>query len=490
MEVISNSPLPEKLRVKSLVPLVLLALFVVIFFSTFEGLYFRWIKWDEGLSHGLLVNAVFIYLLVKSLPWQHTTDTKMTAVLLYLGLALASLSWFIFRLANIYLLEQLALLYLLAGLYACSYGLKTAFAHRLLLLLPIFTIPLWEQLNDLLVNLSGFVVGKLVQMINMPAVIEGNSIFIPYGHIVIADGCSGLRYFEIALALGFIIGLLNNYTEKRLAPTLLVAALLGLAANWIRIFVLVIIGNETKMQSSLMANHEYFGWALFGLMCLPAIYFAPIVAAPKKLPILLTHHTPRILIPLCVLALGPLLSLFFSATPVPSTLEKTLAPQSEFMSAAKMPVAIVAPANSLRENASLSILGVEVFVQVNQYQRIHKEDKLVPHIVRLHNSEEWASTSHTIKISNHNASVTRFKQKTSDLELVQLQWLEVGRYKTDSIRIAKLLQIAALVRGQNTFKIVTLQSACHNQSCDQATAAILEAATTVFREKPSYSTQQ
>jgi exosortase len=488
MEVTPNPQLPKNSPFKTLIPLVLLTLFVVIFFPTFTGLYLRWVKWDEGLSHGLLVNAVFVYLLFKSLPWEPTTNKKSVAVLLYVSLALASLSWFIFRLANIYILEQLVILFLFAGLFACSYGLKTAFAHRILLLLPIFTIPVWEQLNDVLVNLSGFVVGKLVQMINMPAVIEGNSIFIPYGHIVIADGCSGLRYFEIALALAFIIGLLNNYTEKRLAPTLLIAAFLGLAANWIRIFILVIIGNETKMQSSLMSNHEYFGWAVFGLMCLPAIYFAPIVAAPPRLPMLNSSSKPRVIIPLCLVALGPLLSLFFSATPTSSPLEKTLA--TEIISAIKMPVPIVTPENSLRESALFNAQNVQVLVQVNQYQRMLREDKLVPHIVRLFESETWIPNTHKIKVNGHNAAVTRFKQKASELEVVQLQWFEVGQYKTDSIKIAKLLQIPALVRGQNIFKIVTLQSSCDNSSCNQASAAILDAAAALFTQKIDSSAQE
>jgi exosortase len=481
MEVIATPPSPKDSPIKTLMPLVLLVLFVVIFFPTFTGLYLRWVKWDEGLSHGLLVNAVFIYLVFKSLPWEQTANKKWVAVLLYSGLAFASLAWFIFRLANIYILEQLVILCLLAGLFACSYGLKTAFAHRILLLLPIFTIPVWEQLNDILVNLSGFVVGNLVQMINMPAVIEGNSIFIPYGHIVIADGCSGLRYFEIALALAFIIGLLNNYTEKRLAPTLLIAAFLGLAANWIRIFILVIIGNETKMQSSLMSNHEYFGWALFGLMCLPAIYFAPIVAAPARLPVLSSSGKPRIILALCLVALGPLLNLFFSATPITSPVEKTLT--TGWLPAAKMPVTIVAPENGFTEIALVNTQHpVQVFVQVNQYQRLFKEDKLVPHIVRLFESEIWIPHTHKITLNGHKAAVTRFKQKASELEVVQLQWFEVGQYKTDSLKIAKLLQIPALVRGQNTFKIVTLQSSCDNSICNQASAAILDAASVVFTQ--------
>jgi exosortase len=482
MEVTLKSPLPKYLQIKFIIPLVLLAVFVGLFFSTFTGLYLRWIKWDEGLSHGLLVNLVFVYLLFKSLPWEQTGNSKWTDLLLHLGLALASVCWFIFHLANIYILEQLMLLCLLAGLYACSYGLKNTLKHRLLLLLPIFTIPVWEELNDLLVNLSGFVVGKLVQLAHFPAVIEGNSIFIPYGHIVIADGCSGLRYFEIALALAYIVGLLNNYDEKRLAPTLLLAALLGLVANWIRIFILVVIGYESKMQSSLMSNHEYFGWALFGLMCLPALYFAPVVTTPTRSDTQASSRTPKLIAPLCVLAIGPVLSLFFTGTPQPSTIHRLLPATSQRIAATKMPLFVTAPENNLEENALLAVPSGQVYVQVNQYQRVLREDKLVPHINRLYDSDEWTSLTQKIRVKDHSALMTRFRHKTSGQEVVQLQWFEVGSEKTDSLRMAKLLQIPALVRGQNNFKIVTIQSPCISTTCEKISAAITDSAATLLTE--------
>ena len=47
----------------------------------------------------------------------------------------------------------------------------------------------------------------MVRVIAIPAVIDGNSIFVPDGEIVIADGCSGLRYFTISLAIAYLISL-------------------------------------------------------------------------------------------------------------------------------------------------------------------------------------------------------------------------------------------------------------------------------------------
>ena len=488
MEVI-DSPLANKN--KSFIdffPVALLILFVALFYPTFEGLFVRWIKWDESLSHGLLVNSVFVYLLCKSLPWQANKNSTITSLLLLCGLTLCSLAWFMVRAANIYVLEQLLIIILLYGLYANCYGIKTAFSYRLLLLLPIFTIPVWDQLTTPLVNLSGLIVGKMVQLVALPAVIEGNSIFIPFGQIVIADGCSGLRYFEIALALAYIIGLLNNYTERKLLPALIIAAALGLLANWIRIFILVLIGYESKMESSLMANHEYFGWFVFGVMCLPAIYWAPVTTATAP-PIQQPSQQLKplsILIALCFLAVGPVLNLFISSTPNSSEFKKVLSQKLELISERKMPMSITAPNNSFKEVGLMETNNLQIYAQVHQYQRTTSADKLVPYIAKLFNSEEWMIIeSKKINLALHKAKLTVLKRSASDYKIVQLQWFEVGSYTATSVTGAKLLQIPALLVDANNFKIVTLQSPCDNANCADVSAALIHNATDVFASSPA-----
>jgi len=485
MEVIDRTLMKKNKALLNFLPITLLALFVALFYPTFEGLYTRWIKWDESLSHGLLVNSVFIYLLYKSLPWKEEGNPKITSLIVLSGLATCSIVWFFFRAANIYILEQLILIILLCGLYAASYGIKTVFSYRLLLLLPIFTIPVWDQLNSPLVNLSGFIVGKMVQLAGLPAVIEGNSIFIPFGQIVIADGCSGLRYFEIALALAYIIGLLNNYNERKLLPALIFAAALGLLANWIRIFILVLIGYESKMQSSLMANHEYFGWFIFGLMCLPAIYWAPVTKTSNKAQQFEDHKAPQVLLPLCLLAIGPLLNFLITTTPNKNEFKRILSPKLELVSERKIPLTITAPGNSFKEIGLFESQDLKLYIQVDQYQRQITTDKLVPYITRLYNAEEWMIIeSKNINVAQHKAKLVTFKRKASDYKVVQLQWFEVGSYKANSITEAKILQIPALLSGENNFKIVTIQSLCDNANCNNASTALTNNATDFFASSP------
>lgn len=465
------------------IPLIVVAVFVVFFFPTFEGLYARWIKWDEGLSHGLLIIGVFLVLLTKTLPWPISAQPRVITITFLLMITLGSLAWFLFHSLNIFILEQLMLLPLLALMVAAIYGWKTALQHRLLLLLPIFAIPIWDQLNDVLVNLSASIVGEMVRAIKMPAMIDGNSIYIPYGHILIADGCSGLRYLVIALAIGYIIGYLNRYDEKRMLVILAVAGLIGLIANWLRIFILILVGYQSEMQSSLMSDHEFFGWILFGLLCLPAIYFAPVVRSNKiteNIPAKAPHKT-TVAASLLALALGPIFLVTFSTEPQPSPWQDLLPTSLQPADAKRMPIAVLAPLHGHRENATATVQSIQIYIQVDQYQRQNKEDKLFPYIGRLYSSDHWSVDS-SYQLSDTPGQLMTLRQKSGMKKIAQLQWFDVGGYRTNALGKAKLLQIPALINGNNLSLIVTLQGECVHSDCRNTISALQNVAAELLAE--------
>ena len=439
-----------------------------LFIPTIQSLYSRWIKWDESQSHGLIVVGIFLFFLYKSSPWQTSTQTQFEKFSTLILLGLASCAWFIFHIINIYILEQLLLLPLLFLILSSIYGWRTSFSHAVLLALPIFAIPIWDQLTDALVNLSGFIVGKMVLLINMPARIDGNSIFIPNGHIVIADGCSGLRYLEIALSLGYIISYLNLYSIARLGGVLLIAIALGLVANWLRIFILVIVGYESNMQSSLMSDHEIFGWLLFACISFPAIYFAPVIHTQDHNQNTSINHPKYLSLLLAILAasLGPLLSLVFNAKPQVTELKDVLRFELQPITAKKMPLAITNPKAMHTENVRTDN---KVYIQIDQYQRLKQEDKLVPYIARLYNNETWSLLEQThINTPAFNAEVSVLHHKTKKTKIAQLQWFKIAGADVTSIAAAKMWQIAALIQNKNHFMIITLQVECKTDDCTNA----------------------
>jgi len=463
MEVITPNNSQKYYWFVKLAPVALVLLSAAFYFETTSALYFRWIKWDEGLSHGLIIIGLFLYFLFISSPLNATKDHTFIRLLFLTALGISSLAWYLANLINLYIIEQLSLLAIIIFLLASVFGFHALRQNFKLLLFPIFAIPVWDQLTDPLVNLSGLVVGKLVRLIELPAVIDSNSIFIPYGEIVIADGCSGLRYLTISLAIAYIISYLNGYSLKKLTASLIIATLIGLMANWLRIFILVIVGYETQMESSLMSDHEYFGWALFAMILFPAIYFAPVVKREPVKQATTTESQPRLIAALIILGLGPLLNLIWSAAPSITEIDNKIPHELTPIPSSRMPIKVELISDNKNENA---VTADGIFIQINHFQRKTQADKLVPYIPRLYDHVAWSLVKQQ-KVEGRDLAIQIFRNKHNGTIVAQAQWFDVAGIVSSSYAAAKLLQIPAIIRGKNNFSVNTLQSICKTPACGE-----------------------
>lgn len=461
----------------------LLLLAALIFWPTVQMLFSRWVKWDQALSHSLPTLAVFFYLLIYRThftPGSHQ-DAVWSKSLLNLILGLGSLCWFLFQINQIELLAALSLIAILCLYLACCYSLSTLTKLIPLFGLLLFTVPLWAQMTDTLVTLSSWVVGKLVNMIAITALIDGNNIFIPSGRIVIADGCSGLRYLTVSLLLGYITCLLNQATWRQTILVLVIATALGLLANWLRIFLLVLIGYYTEMQSSLMQNHETFGWAVFVLIMLPALYFAPVNRNADSNSIPLPKAAP--LVPSILLLLGPMLFYLSSQqlpTPNPFTLQGlgniSMNTQHNYELAPEYP-----PASSI-ETRRLLLDGHTIRADLAKYTPMAGQ-KLVPYIDTLYNKDEWVKIDNQegLGAGNNPQAIAEFRisilrRVNSNTHIVLLHQFNVGKSATGDYLVAKLLQLKARALNQQYFALMTLQSHCAT-NCSEEIVVLTQAAT-------------
>lgn len=454
------------------VPLIIVAAAVLLYFPTFIELANRWVQWDESMAHGLPIVAVFVGLLYQ----RRREFTPQVSGPVERGLALfvlvaMSLAWALFYLVNISLLAQMALVPVLISAFWVAFGFRAVLQHRLLLVLPIFAIPVWDYLNGPLLFLSSEVVGEMVRWAKMPANIQGSSIFIPHGHIMIADGCSGLRYFVVALALAYIIGLLNRYDERKMLLLLSVAALLGIVTNWVRIFILIVIGYQTEMQSPLMEDHEFFGWVLFAVICLPAIYFAPVVRASAKPMDPTGRRLPGKggwLLAGCFLAAGPAVAYLSSSSASQSVEPVEVLSGLEGVSVVdRLPMAVQVPPSRLTEAYRAS--GTGVYLQRDQYIRESVNDKLVPYLGRLYDHYSWSAIERSaLTVEGVPIRLETYRHQSSGRQVVQAQWFEVGDYQVTSVKEAKLWQVPAALRGQTHFAIHSLQAECSGRDCQRA----------------------
>lgn len=221
--------------------------------------------YESALTHGYLIALVCLFLL-----WRNTRAVPVSAwrpdlrALIPFG-ALGTV-WMFFMLAGaaapgILLLPPL----LLAAIWTCC---GAAVARRALF--PVaylwFATPLLLVLTSPLQALTIEVVELLLRLGGVPALIDGHIVRVPSGTFAIEHGCSGIHFFVVALALGALMGELRNDPPRRRIYLLALAALLALLTNWVRVFVVIVVGHVTHMQHYLItSSHLGFGWFLFAI---------------------------------------------------------------------------------------------------------------------------------------------------------------------------------------------------------------------------------
>lgn len=219
-------------------------------------------SFDDGTySHSYLIPFIVLYLyynLAKQKLLLFSTKVKLGKVLL---LAISCYCLFITSSA------QLSVGYWLSMLLVCLTSINLLFRFNWYLLFPttllIFIFPIWGALVPLLQNISTKAVTFIMGFSGIPIYVEEQFITIPAGVFEIAGGCSGLRYLIVSLAISSLFIFLYIQNIKRASLFLTVAIVGALLTNWIRITALIVIGDYTDMQSSLMTDHNAFGWYIY-----------------------------------------------------------------------------------------------------------------------------------------------------------------------------------------------------------------------------------
>jgi exosortase/archaeosortase family protein len=135
------------------------------------------------------------------------------------------------------------------------------------------TLPFWDYLSWPLQLMTVAINQFMLSWLDIEFVVEGVFVYFPgVGAFEIAHGCSGLRYLLVGVTLSLLYGELNLRTWKNRFWLVAVSVLFALAANWLRVFVIIYVGYESNMTSSLINEHDFFGWWVFAATLVP-LYF-------------------------------------------------------------------------------------------------------------------------------------------------------------------------------------------------------------------------
>ncbi len=266
----STSPTHQKwarpgLQTAALALIVLLALW-----PTANSMVEIW--WRSGtFNHAFAVPPLVAWLIWRSRQrWLHLqprADRRWWPVLpLLAGIVVFSEA----ALANAP--AHFALVGLLVALVPSMLGMKVMRAWAFPLLFAFFMVPFGEFLMPQMMEATATFTVWALQRSGVPVYREGLNFVIPSGQWSVVEACSGIRYLIASASVGTLFGYLTYSSPRKRWTFVAVALLVPVVANWIRAYMIVMLGHLSNNQLAAGADHLVYGWVFFGAIM--AVMFA------------------------------------------------------------------------------------------------------------------------------------------------------------------------------------------------------------------------
>ena len=100
----------------------------------------------------------------------------------------------------------------------------------------------------------------------IPVYREGLQFVIPSGNWSVVEACSGVRYLIASLTVGTLFAYLNYQSTQRRVLFIGVAILVPVVANWLRAYLIVMLGHLSDNKLAAGVDHLIYGWVFFGVV--------------------------------------------------------------------------------------------------------------------------------------------------------------------------------------------------------------------------------
>jgi exosortase A len=224
--------------------------------------------WSDvaAYSHGYVVPLLAGWLL-----WRQRSRIESASLVRdvagWAALSATSGAWLVAQSAELQLVSQLLLPLLAVATIWAAFGWPRARLIAPAMAYLYFAIPVWGLVNPLLRRVTALSAGWLASLAGFPVRVENTRISVPAGSFEVANGCSGTNFLVAALTVTVFLVMSRRASRGRKAFIVLGAAAAAVVANWIRVAILVMVGQYTAMQHPLVSEEHYnLGWVLFGLI--------------------------------------------------------------------------------------------------------------------------------------------------------------------------------------------------------------------------------
>ena len=250
--------------------LVLWSVLLVAYRDTLVSLAHVWSS-SETYAHGYVVPVISLWLVWRVRHRVAGLDTSPSFAALVL-MAGAALLWLAGDMVAVNVVTHLAFITLLILTVPATLGWRVTRALTFPLAFLYFAAPVGDFMLPWLMERTADFTVLALRLSGIPVYREGLQFVIPTGNWSVVEACSGIRYLIASLMVGCLFAYLSYNSLRKRWLFMLVALLVPLVANWVRAYLIVMIGHLSGNELATGVDHLIYGWVFFGVVILAMLF--------------------------------------------------------------------------------------------------------------------------------------------------------------------------------------------------------------------------
>jgi exosortase A len=399
--------------------------------------------------------------------------------------------WYVGRLLDINLPQHFAVVSFIPALVLACWGWRAFWVLAFpLAYLVVFAVPWGDGLVGPLQDITAHFAVRALELTGTPVLLNGREITTPAAVWMVADACSGVKFFIACSALGCLYAYLMYQRWRKRVLFVALAAVVPIFANGLRVYFTILIGDTWGLEYATGLDHLIFGWQFFGsvlVLLLLGGWFFRDRSVPRN-----RHPASKLMPTRARLMVWPTVLVVLIVAPVMAGQLSSAVPVQQLHVVAPSVPGWVGP-QAAADGWRPSFTGAAG--QVKAAYRVHDDGEIVDlfhavytgkprrghTLITFENRLYDPGQSHVLSSASRRVSLVDGRSVTAgelrltddaDSRLVW-HWYCVDRRCSQSATVTKLLQAWAMLRGRVPQSSVwALSSVVDHGDTDQARARL------------------
>ena len=269
---------------RTALPVLVLLIAAILLLYRETGMAMAQVWWtSDTFAHAMLVPPISLWLVWRQRDRLAVLTPRAQPWVLLPMLAVAAI-WLAADLVVVNAPAQFALVALVILAVPAVLGFEVALAILFPLMFLFFAVPFGEFMLPTLMQWTADFVVMALQMTGVPVYREGLQFVIPSGNWSVVEECSGVRYLIASFMVGTLFAYLNYRSWRRRVAFMAVALAVPLVANWLRAYIIVMLGHLSGNKIATGVDHIIYGCVFFGIVIMIMFMIGARWAEPDEAP--------------------------------------------------------------------------------------------------------------------------------------------------------------------------------------------------------------